>query len=226
LELNALLMALGVNEKVILVGHSYGGLCAQHFARLYPEKISGLLLVDSTSVNFKRLNELDLPTLNEQDSDEKWIEMCKRFSTMTRESIQEELKPELTEKEKEFPVEIHQRLLDFKTNSNLFKAMGSEVENWGDDADEIRKLDTFPDIPLKVIGRDAEYIVELQMKRGLPEWEVRELERVWRDLILEQAKLSNKGELVFAKDAGHAIHIDRPDVIIDSIRSLLYEQMK
>src|SRR5690606_9786224 len=54
-ELVELMKVLEIHEPIILVGHSYGGLCAQHFAKIYPEKIAGLVLVDSTSVDLHEL---------------------------------------------------------------------------------------------------------------------------------------------------------------------------
>ncbi|WP_198042626.1 alpha/beta hydrolase [Oceanobacillus sp. AG] len=38
---------------------------------------------------------------------------------------------------------------------------------------------------------------------------------------MQQAKLSKNSELIFAKDASHMIHLDRPDVIIGAIHKLL-----
>lgn len=47
-ELRALLKSRGLNPPYVLVGHSYGGLLMQLFARKYPDEVSGLILVDST----------------------------------------------------------------------------------------------------------------------------------------------------------------------------------
>ncbi|MFA1822916.1 hypothetical protein ACDX78_22660 [Virgibacillus oceani] len=95
--------------------------------------------------------------------------------------------------------------------------MYSEINNWKKDADIIKALGLFPDIPLIVIGRDKEYNIKLGAMEGLPEWELRLLEEKWQELIINQANLSKNGELIFAKNSSHSIHIDRPDVIIESI---------
>jgi pimeloyl-ACP methyl ester carboxylesterase len=47
-ELHELLHHLNLQPPYLLVGHSLGGLYAQLFAEVYPEEVSGLLLVDST----------------------------------------------------------------------------------------------------------------------------------------------------------------------------------
>lgn len=48
-DLLALLENLHIKPPYILVGHSAGGLYMQYFARKYPEKIAGVVLVDSAS---------------------------------------------------------------------------------------------------------------------------------------------------------------------------------
>ncbi|MDY6857521.1 MAG: alpha/beta hydrolase [Thermodesulfobacteriota bacterium] len=50
-ELRVFLKSNGLKPPYILVGHSVGGLYMQLFARLYPEDLAGLVLVDSTHPN-------------------------------------------------------------------------------------------------------------------------------------------------------------------------------
>ena len=54
-DLLAILDALGINRPVILAAHSYGGLIARKFLQLYPERVSGLLLIDSSHERTKIL---------------------------------------------------------------------------------------------------------------------------------------------------------------------------
>jgi pimeloyl-ACP methyl ester carboxylesterase len=48
-NLHALLAAADIGPPYILVGHSLGGLYVQMFAKRYPNEISGVVLVDSSS---------------------------------------------------------------------------------------------------------------------------------------------------------------------------------
>lgn len=47
-ELNALLVQKNITTPFILVAHSIGGLHARKFLAMYPEKVSGLVLIDPT----------------------------------------------------------------------------------------------------------------------------------------------------------------------------------
>lgn len=60
--LRTCLEAQGLNDKLILVGHSYGGLLVQVFAQRYPELVSGLVLIDPMNVGF--VDRFGLDNLN------------------------------------------------------------------------------------------------------------------------------------------------------------------
>ena len=113
-EIKELMFLLGILEPVLLVGHSYGGLCAQHFVKEHPKKVAGIVLVDSTSVDLKVLDELDIPVLNEGSTDEIWVEKCSSYSLMNQEELREIIKPTLTKKQKKLPFDVQQRLINFQ----------------------------------------------------------------------------------------------------------------
>jgi pimeloyl-ACP methyl ester carboxylesterase len=48
-ELHAMLAAAGVAPPYVVVGHSYGGMVAREFARLYPGSVAGIVLLDASS---------------------------------------------------------------------------------------------------------------------------------------------------------------------------------
>jgi pimeloyl-ACP methyl ester carboxylesterase len=57
-EQREMLTALGVQRPYILVGHSFGGLYQYAYAKLYPEDVAALILVDATHPDhWKRMQE-------------------------------------------------------------------------------------------------------------------------------------------------------------------------
>lgn len=213
-----LLEMLEVTQPVVLIGHSYGGLCAQHFSKLYPQQVKGLLLVDSTSDSLEKLDEL--PDLAEDASDDKWLEECGKFAALDESELKKMIRPMLSENQKKLPRPIQQRLIEFQQKPNLYKTMKSEVENWRADANTIKRLGSLPGIPLIVIGRDKKYAVEQGIEEGWPEAELIAQEHLWHELILEQTALSENSELVFAEGSGHMVHLDRPELIIAMAQKL------
>lgn len=218
-DLIGLLNHLEIEEPIYLVGHSYGGLCAQHFAKVYSERVAGVVLVDSTSVELEILDELDLPTINEE-TDEVWIEKCLNYATKDKEQLWKIIKPSLNDKHRQLPDVIQQKILDFQANPSLYKAMASEIKEWKNDAEVIKSLGDFPDVPLIVIGRDKEFTIKSEMNTGIPLWELRRFEEKWTELITNQVELSTEGELIFASNSGHSVFLDRPDILIECIHKI------
>jgi len=57
-ELHALLRVSGIMPPYVLVGHSLGGSYQFHFAKLFPEEVAGLVLLDPTHPkHWSRMNE-------------------------------------------------------------------------------------------------------------------------------------------------------------------------
>lgn len=148
-DLRSLLVALQVHEPIVLAGHSYGGLCVQRFAREYPDRISGIALVDSTSVDLNRLDSLILPTLNERQSDADWVAQCKQFAAMTPIEISNYMQSNV-------PEDYMKRSTQFYANPSLYKTMVEEVRVWYQCAKDTRESGDFPEVPLKVIARDPD----------------------------------------------------------------------
>lgn len=61
-EAHALLLAKGVEPPYILVGHSLGGLYQYAFAKLYPDEVAGLVLVDPTHPRHWETMQRQAPT--------------------------------------------------------------------------------------------------------------------------------------------------------------------
>jgi pimeloyl-ACP methyl ester carboxylesterase len=59
-ELDSLLTEIAIEPPYILVGHSFGGVNARIYATKYPNKVAGVILVDSTPEAYK---EKILPTM-------------------------------------------------------------------------------------------------------------------------------------------------------------------
>ena len=211
-ELHMLLNKLAIQEPFILIGHSYGGLCAQHFAMLHEDKLQALILVDSTSMNLHRLDELHLPISDQTDSDDVWFQKYNMYSKMDVDILYNELKPILTDQSKQ--------QIEFSTSPSLYKATASELSEWKNCALSLKELCKTLEIPLIVIGRDPQYSITQLTEGSMPKEEAIQLETMWQELIHEQLQLSMNSQYILAEHAGHGIENDRPDIIIEAVHSL------
>ncbi|PFY96691.1 alpha/beta fold hydrolase [Bacillus wiedmannii] len=211
-ELHMLLHELAIHEPIILIGHSYGGLCSQHFAMLHEDKLQALILVDSTSMNLHRLDELHLPISDQTDSDDMWIQKYNTYSKMDIDMLNTELKPILIDQSRQY--------IEFSTSPLLYKATASELCEWKNCARSIKELHKTLKTPLIVIGRDPQYSITQLTEGGMPKKEAIQLEAMWQELIHEQLQLSIHSQYILAEHAGHGIEIDRPDIIIEAVQSL------
>lgn len=220
-ELNSLLDELGIKQKIILVGHSSGGLCVQHFARLYPERVKGVILLDSTSMNFKRLYSQNLPVMDRELAIEKltngWLETSKK----SREEIEAMSSGELLKERKLFPSSVQEKIIEFEAVPKVYYTMAMEMLNWEKSSEDIKSSGDFPNVPLTVIARDIEVSVASFVKYDIPEDEARIYENVWRELIIEQALLSNDSKLVVAHGSDHCIQLEKPMIVIECIKEML-----
>ncbi|MBG9629491.1 alpha/beta hydrolase [Bacillus thuringiensis] len=211
-ELHMLLNKLAIQEPFILIGHSYGGLCAQHFAMLHEDKLQALILVDSTLMNLHRLDELHLPISDQTDSDDMWLEKYNTYSKMDVDMLSNKLKSILANQSRQY--------IEFSTSPLLYKATASELCEWKNCARSIKELYKTLKVPLIVIGRDPQYSITQLTEGDMPKEEATRLETMWQELIHEQLQLSIHSQYILAEHAGHGIEIDRPDIIIEAVQSL------
>ncbi|WP_430786772.1 alpha/beta fold hydrolase [Virgibacillus flavescens] len=222
-ELNELIEELDIEEKFLLLGHSFGGLCAQQYAKMYPKKLIGVILVDATSPNFQRLYDLHLPVMYTMISLDKIIESNIESSQKATKELSDTFSEMVKEYKNFLSEKDGENFREFISNPLLFRTVANEFSNWAKSSQLIKESGEFPNIPLTVIARDKEFAATPYIEHGIPSSEATLHEEVWRELQIELAGLSSKGKLVIAEDSDHEIHRDRPDILIQSIEEMLYK---
>lgn len=108
-------------KNVILIGHSYGELCIQAIMCSNEINIARVILIDSSSVNFRQIDTLDTPILNAFQSDDKWLNYCSNFMNLPSEKIIKRLN-------------VHNVYNNPRIYSNFYKTMCTETKNWDQNA--------------------------------------------------------------------------------------------
>jgi len=220
-ELNYLLDKIGIKDKFILMGHSFGGLCVQHYAKMYPYRLKGIVLIDSTSFNFKQLYMLDTPVMNSLIAIDKMVESNIDSSKKSKEELRDQNRNIISAYENRISDVDMKSVEEFFTSSILHKTIAEEFQNWHIDSKEIKSILKFHNIPLIVIARDNKVTERGWMKYNIPEKEAILYENEWRKLQIELSKLSDEGRLIIAEDSDHEVYLDRPDVIVHNLKALI-----
>ncbi|OAT85396.1 hypothetical protein A6P54_18940 [Bacillus sp. MKU004] len=217
MELDSLVNHLEINEKFVLAGHSFGGLCAQQYAKMYPQKLKAVILIDSTSFNFQKLYDLNLPVMYSHISMEKMIESNMLSSKRTREQLENDFHDAIQEARRNIPEELIGQFVDFFTRPVFFRTIAEEFQHWHKDSELIKDSGPFPELPLTVIARDERLSALPFIEYGIPEEEATLHEKVWRELQIELSQMNSKGQLVIAEGSDHEVHKDRPDLLIECL---------
>ncbi|MCB2291547.1 alpha/beta fold hydrolase [Clostridium sp. CS001] len=224
-ELNKLLERKGINSKMILVGHSFGGLCVQHFASLFPEKVLGVVLVDSCSVDEYKMDELryELPSFRDKFPKTSISDSWRKLSLQSKLQLEAQMSPKLLPEQMTFTKEIQKCILEFQINPNMYSAMASELELMSRSGQEIKNSFNTLNVPLKVLARDGALGVKWNVDMRIPESEAIKFENLWHSLVLEEANLSTKGEFIEVKGSKHSIYRTNPGSVIKAINDVIEE---
>ena len=210
-ELHVALKAASIPAPYVIVGHSLGGLYARMFATRFRDDVAALVLVDSSHTDqFDRLP----PALQTMDGRRRihrrllgapvgiprlfgW-EFCGGGPPAIRDALH--------------ATECRPRF--YRT---LMEELGGDVgtPEWNAAVSEVAALGPLGSLPLTVITADPDRVVP-----GLPD----DVETAFRKAIRVEmpqalAALSSRARLVAARDSGHMVPYDRPDVIVEEVRT-------
>lgn len=200
-ELHTLLHNADIAPPYILVGHSMGGYDVRLYASLYRSEVAGTVLVDASHPDQQKrfppaLNDLDASWVREQE----FLEFTTLFGIP--------------------------RLLGFCAHE--VQARAAEC-NFHSEREGVAELKAFPqsaaqaaatgslgDLPLAVLSHDPN-----MPQPDLPEDLVKPTNDAWQQMQEELSRLSTRGTRVFAKNSGHYIQLDRPELVVDAVREVV-----
>lgn len=188
-ELYLLLSALDLDTPFILAGHSYGGYNMQLFARRYPYLVAGLVLIDSshpTQVERFMAPPIGLNTAPRS----RW--------SMVKFGKPPPPHPSL-------PEATQNLLSEQMGRRRTRRAVAQEFLSFRESAREVRTALALPSVPMVVISRGKR--VWPRGARG------NLLEHLWMEMQCELAAQSPWSAHIVARDSGHQVHLDQPQLI-------------
>jgi len=216
-ELHALLSATEEKGPFVLVGHSFGGYNVRVYADKYPADVGGVVLVDTSHEDQQRLMPPSMRKLTEdqirQLDSQKSLMPILIFFGIARLTAGDDGDSKLSK-------EFRDKMQYLQLQGKFIDAAFSELKNFAESADEVRRTGNLGDRPLVVLtaGKDLD---TKDLPKGVSVEEMREFRKTWmNDLQVRQARLSTRGKQIVVPDSTHMIPMERPDAVVNAIHEV------
>jgi len=200
-ELAQLLERAEIPAPYVLVGHSFGGYTAQLFARRFPERTAGVVLVEASHPGQVQ-RYLDSPLrLNTAPSKRQGRVTYSGFTV--HEGLPDDVRAAVY-------------AVGFSPKARL--AMTQEYLWFRDSAAEVAAAGPMPDRPLVVLTRGGTPQAAAPAPTDLATTTRRWLfEQIWLQLQHELASSAPRAAHLVAERSGHQMHLEQPELVVDAI---------
>ncbi|WP_264069780.1 alpha/beta fold hydrolase [Mycolicibacterium komossense] len=209
-ELRTALHARGLKGPYVLVGHSLGGMYMREFAQLHPDDVAGLVLIDARPEDDDRRTRKLLEQAGFAGNPPPPILTALKMSGALRMFSNVLLDGLVAPPDRE-------AFLDVIASPSYFttKQQEADLAHLTEDAIRGQHLGA---LPVRIIarGRSQDYATA-----GIPPEIGKQLETIWQDGQRKMLELSTDSTLVTATESGHMIIHDEPDLVVNTIDSLL-----
>ena len=199
--LNKLLAGARVDDEIVLVGWSAGGVYIREYHRLYPDKTRAMLFVDSS--HEQQQNRLPPSSGGDPNAMLKIARFLApiglvRLSGIVKRQIRYSPAPDY----------LKPRLIALYEQSHVIQTMLNESDSFTLDTQSEQPPASLGDLPLIVLTRGEQ--------ASSPE-EQKARDEMQQELVA----LSSNSKQVIAADSGHSIQYDQPELLIGSVKQLV-----
>ncbi|MDO6496924.1 alpha/beta fold hydrolase [Photobacterium sanguinicancri] len=209
-ELETLLANANIDDRLVLVGHSFGGLNVRLFADRHLDRVAGVVLVDAlhedVSPEMQRINSEAQVTLVEELRVVSILQSIGLLALSPEEIPEQGLPPEAMAQ--------YRAILATGSQLDTMIAELSAIENSLTYARslDLKHLDNIPVAVLTTTHRNQPSLSEEQNKQ---------MAKDWNKMQIAQSKLSSESYFVSTSKSGHYIQLEQPELVIRTINKLV-----
>lgn len=212
-ELRLALAAAELEPPYVLVGHSFASLTVQTFAYLHPAELKGIVMLDGAHEDQMERFPAELSPRGMLAG---YTDQLRALAAAVREG---EPAPELVPVPETFPEPLARAYRDATAPTpERLETAAAEYGDLEESQAQVRRLvkSSVGTIPIVAIRHGVP-----QPMPGVPDEVNERYEAAWQHMQEELARRSISGRVIVAEGAGHLIHHDRPDLVVDAISGLL-----
>lgn len=218
-EILAVMDSISPDEPVILAGHGAGGLYARLAAAAQPDRVRGVVFIDSYTEGFEEYNFLNTPEFMQFASVEAKVNWLQQMLGLDREIHKKMVAPMIEMLYPHFPAELKSRLVDFATKKEALHTFSFEYRERETVFSDLRAA-TFPQVPVRVIMRDPKMMMIVNSQYTVPEKESKVIEELWLKHSFDLLSLGSGSALIEAQGCAHDIHLCKPEYIGKALREI------
>jgi pimeloyl-ACP methyl ester carboxylesterase len=209
-ELDTLLSNEKIEGPYIMVGQSFGGQNVRLYASRYPDKVAGMVLVDSAHEDWAKIKSI-APWRGRLAEDARMLKS--QLSPILARLGWLRLRQKPSGLPQGFPKEVQAAAtaLDLRSRAHDWLIGISALIEMCDN--QLRNSPPLPDIPLTVLSAHVRF----------EPWGIAadEADRYWLGLAADLASRVPNSTHIVSEKGGHNLHYDDPKLVIDAIRQVV-----
>jgi len=208
-RLHKLLRNAEIDDELVLVGWSAGGVYVREFFQRYPENVRGMLLVDSS--HEQQANRM--PQTSGGGADPA-LEIAKQLAPFGLVRLSGILRQRVASSRASDDAKAYLNVTYHL--SHVLDTVSEESAAFNLDIDADHPPSPIGDLPLIVLTQGAP-----DEDSGTSREQLQQERDARMRLQRELAALSTSGKQIIAEESGHNIHADQPQLVIDAVKELV-----
>lgn len=223
-DLHALLKGAGIDDPLVLVGHSIGGPYTRTYVGRYGDQVAGLVMVDPSHPDqVARLGKVSgINAHPNRASTLMHVAKALAWTGAVRFAFSRSEPPKLRTEAETRKLGAALAMARAYASTSI-RGATSELDGFDRTMDQARAVHGFGDRPLIVLTAMAPLKPEQLKGLNLKAEDGARFKQEWKILHGELAAFSTRGRQQIVPDATHYIQVDRPEVVTAAVREVVDE---